>query len=222
MRLNPNALKPALLSLLGMLFGCASMTGPVSYPQSWPPPTADLTANGCPNLAGVYANRAEAHAPKELGGGPRLTDVFARMARATGLTAVPPGKAWHVPEDAESVAIVQAPEALRVVFLDRGRELSALEFRRYRFSWSERRYDDLYTCYTPENGPRLRYFAEPESHSIYIPNLYLGGGGTLVFMLRAADGSLVVQWRNESVGISAIVVGTHFSFDSVWWRYPRM
>ncbi len=205
-----------------VLPGCASFTGPVPYPEAWLQPDAALTADGCPRLEGTYSNRGDAVVPAELGAPPGLVSAFARMAQATGLTAVPAGKAWTVPADADAVTIAQTPETLKVSFLGAGGVLGTLDFRRYRFNWSESRYDDQYTCYTPENGPRLRFMAEPESYSIHIPNLYLGAGGTLVFLLKAADGSLVVQWRNESVGISALIVGTHITFRSVWWRYPQL
>lgn len=96
-----------------------------------------------------------------------------------------------------------------------------LSFRRYHFNWTEKRYDDLFTCYATDPGPRLRFFAEPEGHSRGVPYLFIEGGGTLVFLLKATDGSLVVQWRSESLAITSVVLGSHMRFKSVWWRYPQ-
>jgi hypothetical protein len=46
--------------------------------------------------------------------------------------------------------------------------------------------------------------------------------GCPTFLLRAIDGSLIVQLRSDSLGFSAVVVGTHLSFDSIWFRYPSV
>jgi len=120
------------------------------------------------------------------------------------------------------VRIAQTPETLKLTFLGENQEQASLEFRRYHFNWKEKRFDDLFTCYASGKEPRLRFLAEPETRSTILPGLILGGGGVLVFLLKAADGSLIVQWRSESVGISVLVYGTHISFDSVWWRYQPL
>jgi len=205
------------------LMGCASVTGPVSYPTSWAPIESVLTEDGCPALEGTYSDRGAEAFPTELGEPPRLSEVFVRMGRGTGLFSPRESKrVWPVLPDSVSVGIVQTPEMLKFTFLGRNREQTSLDFRRYHFKWSEKRFDDLFTCYSSNKEARLRFFAEPESSSTIIPNLYLGGSGTLVFLLKATDGSLIVQWRSESAGISAVLLGTHISFNSVWWRYPPL
>jgi hypothetical protein len=200
-------------------WGCASSTGPRAYPSAWPPLDKTRLVDGCPDISGSYRNRAVDGSPA-ASGLPTLTDVFQRMAHGPGLFRPPdPNHAWPVPANAESATFRLAAEQLGVTFTAADQSATSLAFRRYRFSWNEKRYDDLFTCYSGEDGPRLRFFAEPESHSGGIPYLYVEAGGTLVFLLRAVDGSLIVQWRSDSLGISALVVGTRMKFDSVWWRF---
>jgi hypothetical protein len=206
-----------------ILSGCASITGPTSYPKEWAPIDADMTADGCPNVEGTYSNHGTQAFPAELGEPPRLSDVFNRMGRGAGLLSPRESKqAWPDLPDASSVRIVQTPDLLTLYFLGRNGDQTSLQFRRYHFSWSEKRFDDLFTCYASHKEPRLRFFQEPESTRSILPNLYIGANGTLVMFLKATDGSLIVQWRNESFGISAIILGSHVSFDSVWWRYPEL
>ena len=203
--------------------GCASITGPTSYPKEWVSIDADMTADGCPNVEGTYSNLGTQAFPAELGQPPRLSDVFTRMGRWTWPFSPRENKqAWPNLPDAISVRILQAPDLLTVYFLGRNGDQTLLQFRRYHFSWSEKRFDDLFTCYASHKEPRLRFFAELESTRTILPNLYVGASGTLVLLLKATDGSLSVQLRNESVGISAIILGSHVSFDSVWWRYTAL
>lgn len=205
------------------LAGCVSATGKVSYPVSWAPIDAGLTVDGFPWLEGKYSNSGVEGFPAELGEPLGLSEVLTRMGRGSGLTSPrETGRVWDVPVDAVSVSISQTPGKLKVTFFGENGKQTGLDFRRYHFNWSEKRYDDLFSCYASAKGPRLRFFAEPENHSAGIPYPYLEGGGSLVFLLKAADGSLIVQWLGESVGISTVLVGSHIVFNSVWWRYPPL
>jgi hypothetical protein len=201
------------------LVGCASTTGPVAYPSDWPALDGRVDDKGCPDVSGTYANEAAAAFPELQGGAPRLTEVFAAMGRGPRLlNATDPGPPWPVPRDAVSATLQLGPERLSADFKDKDDATSSLVFRRYHFDWSERRYDDLYTCYPVAGSPRLRFFAEPESRTRGIPYLYLEAGGALVFLLKARDGSLVVQWRSDAVGV--VLIAPYAKFNSVWWQYP--
>lgn len=204
-------------------FGCASIMGPTSYPAEWASIDAGLTIGGCPNVEGTYSNRGSQVFPAELGEPPRLSDIFTSLGRGTGLFSPSENnQVWpHLP-DAVSVSISQTPESLKLLFLARSGEQTSLQFRRYHFSLSEKRFDDLFTCYASDEKPRLRFLAEPQSIISGLPGLYIEATGSLVFLLKATDGSLIVQWRNESVGMSRILLGSHVSFDSIWWRYPAL
>lgn len=193
----------------------------MAYPETWAPVVTTKVHDACPPLTGVYSNRGTASHPEQLGEAPRLNEVFARMARGSGMTSPKAtGRTWPEPTDVESVQLTLEAESLTVRFISNGGQTTDLRFRRYHPTLSERRFDDLFTCYASEAGSRLRFFAEPESHSGIASNLFMEAGGTLVFLLRASDGSLVVQWRNESFAMSALIVGSLVRFNSVWWQYP--
>jgi hypothetical protein len=202
--------------LLLLLSGCASSTGKFAYPSSWPELERTPTADGCPNLSGTYSNSGADAFPDKPGELPSLTDIFRRMS----LGPQAKDHKWNVPAEAKTVSIDQTPETLRVTFIGDEGPLGSLSFKRYHLSLYEARYDDFFTCFVKENGIRLHFFAESDSY-LERQYLYTEAGGTFTDLLRATDGSLVVQLRSQSMGLSAIVVGTHFRVDSKWFRYPQ-
>jgi hypothetical protein len=191
-----------------MLTGCAFSTGPVHYPNTWASIELASTIDGCPNLDGAYNNIGVESFPVESGAPPKMSEIFARMGKGTGLMSPKEtGNVWPEIADATYVLIHQTPEAISFSFIGDKAEKSTLNFRRYHFNWFEKRYDDMFTCYSNESGARLRFF---------------DAGGTLVFLLKASDGSLVVQWRNDSLVVPSVLIGSHMRFNSIWWRYsPR-
>ena len=204
----------AVLAALA-LAACAATTGPTRYPAEWAALERVTTSNGCPGIDGSYADVASTAFPPEARP-VRLSEVFTRMGRGASLLAL--GHTWPPVPAAQSVSLRLEPEQLHVRFVAEDGTETRLAFRRYHFNWSEKRYDDLFTCYPDAAGARLRFMAEPASHSVTSP-VYSEAGGVLVFLLKSADGSLVVQWRSDSLGISAFVVGTGMHFDSIWWRF---
>lgn len=212
-----------LMLATALFAGCASTTGTTAYPTDWPPLDATTTADGCPRIAGTYGNRATGTFPPEMGEAPGLNEVFARMGRGSGMASPKAtGRSWPEAAAANAVSLSLSPEFLQVAFDPQSEKAVRLDFRRYHASLSEKRYDDLFTCYAVANGARLRFLAEPESHSGVFANLYVEAGGTLVLLLRASDGSLIVQWRSESAAISSVLLGSHIRFNSVWWKYPPL
>jgi hypothetical protein len=208
--------------VIASVSGCGTMTGEHAYPaSSWGPLDPARTADGCPNLSGTYLDPGNAAYPGDLGPPPRLSDIFARMAEAGD----PFGRGGRgavraVPGEAQRVRIDQTEAALTVTFLKDDGASHTLRFRRYHFDLSETRYDDLFTCYADDDAARVRFFPELGRAAGASP-LYAGGTAALVFLLRGADGSLVVQVRTEAVGLSLLAVGSQFGFSSTWYRYPR-
>ena len=203
------------------LAGCGAMTGPTAYPADWAPLAQSVVGDTCPDLNGVYANKATSAQPGQQGSPPSLTAVFGRMASATAITgSMPQGPAWTVPADALYLSIEQNAETLKVSFHQAEGKTDVLDFRRYHFNLAEKRYDDLYACYKADNGIRLRFMRDIDPHTVYIPGAYAGAKAGLMFMLKGTDGSLVVQFRTEAIGISYAIIGSHADFDSNWWRYP--
>lgn len=141
--------------------------------------------------------------------------MFAQLGRGQGLfSPAQTGHVWPEAKTADRIAIA----------LDGEKTEAELRFRRYHFDLGETRFDDLFHCYASETGRRLRFFAEPEgpTHTGSIPTVYGRWRGGLVFLLKPSDGSHVVHCRIEQVFVTAMLIGTHVDFDSLWWRYPAL
>lgn len=203
--------------------GCATGSGNPPYPATWATIASASTADGCPDLTGTYANRGIDSHPSAAGEAPSLAEVFAAMALSK--TATGPAawrRSWSsIPRDAVTVALRQTPETLTVSFADAAGNRTPIEFRRYRFSLSEDRVDDLYACRTLYGEPTLRFFNEPHGHA-RVSILLIGGGGTIVSLLRAVDGSLIVNWRSDDLTITRFVLGSGYQVDNLWYRYPQI
>jgi len=145
------------------------------------------------------------------------------MAQGHGFNSPSAGKqSWPtIPSDASVVSIEQTSETMTVTFIDASGNLTPLNFRRYRFSLSENRLDDLFSCRTLHGEPLLRFLAEPESDSSVSP-IVMGEGGTFVALLKAVDGSMVVNWRSDSIALSLFVLGSGYSVDNLWILYPLL
>jgi len=221
--INQSAILMLVIALAVLVSaGCATATGPISYPAAWAPIEPATTEVGCPKLEGTYSNRASAAFPVEQGEPPTLSEVFARIGQKTNpFNPVPAGEKWPELPDAVSVSVMQTPETLVITFINTKGDQVSLNFRRYHFDWHEKRYDQLFNCYDSPGEPRLLFLESPETTSS-ASAVYAGSESVGVFLLKAADGSLVVQWRRESIGISLFFIGTHFTFDSTWWRYPLL
>ena len=143
---------------------------------------------------------------------------MARSQTVTGPAAWK--KAWPaIPPGTALVSIRQAPETLTITFIDSAGQRTPLIFRRYRLRLSEDRVDDLFSCRALYGEPTLRFFNEPSSHTS-TSSVASGGGGTSVAMLKATDGSLVVNWRGDTVSLTLFVVGSGYRVDNLWYRYP--
>lgn len=220
----PRVLPLALtLGVLLAQLGCATSSGSPPYPPAWASIKSAPTPEGCPDIRGTYGNRGVASFPPEAGEPPSLADIFTAMARSRSPTGPAAWKrTWPaIPADPAWVSIEQAPESMTVTFIDAAGGRTPLRFRRYRFALSEDRVDDLFSCRSLYGEPTLRFFDEPSAHS-RISILLIGGGGTFVNLLRAVDGSLVVNWRSDEVTVTRFILGSGYHADNLWYRYARV
>lgn len=203
--------------------GCATSSGNPPYPTEWASIKSAPTPEGCPDLQGTYSNQGAASFPPEAGEPPSLADIFTAMARSKSVTGPATWKrSWPtIPADAARVSIQQAPDSITITFIDSAGRRTPLSFRRYRFTLSEDRVDDLFSCRTLYDEPTLRFFSEPLSHT-RVSILAIGGGGTSVNLLKSIDGSLVVNWRSDDVTVSRFVLGSDYHVDNLWYRYSRL
>lgn len=210
------------IGLILTQLGCATSSGNPPYPTGWASIKSVPRQDSCPDLQGTYANRGTATFPPEAGEPPFLTDIFEAMAHAKGSTGP---TAWEqswpaIPRDASSVAIEQTPETMTVTFIDSIDRRTSLNFRRYQFTLSEDRVDDMFSCRTLYDEPTLRFFAEPESH-VSATQLWIAGGGTFVNLMKSVDGSLVVNLKRDTVALTLFVLGTGYQVDNLWYRYAQ-
>lgn len=203
--------------------GCATSSGNPPYPEQWPSIKSAPIPEGCPDLQGTYRNQGSVSFPAEAGEPPSLAEIFTAMARSQTITGPAAWKrSWPaIPIGAVAVSIRQAPESMTVTFIDSAGRGTPLSFRRYRFDLSEDRVDDLFSCRTLYGEPTLRFFNEPRSHSS-VSILLVGGGGTMINLLKAVDGALVVNWRSDDVTVSRILLGSGYRVDNLWYRYAPL
>lgn len=191
--------------LIAFLGACATHSGSPPYPDDWPSLKSPTTSNSCPLLAGTYANRPIQVIPSSSVVLP-LSEVFAAVLRPHPKDD--PAYKKHlwpaIPRDAEAVSIDQTEDRLIITILGVVGERVSLGFRRYRFSLTEDRVDDLYACNAFQGEPRLRLFVElGEAPSHWVT------------LAKAVDGSLVVNWRSAPAG----TIAAH-AVNAIWYRYP--
>jgi hypothetical protein len=46
------------------------------------------------------------------------------------------------------------------------------------------------------------------------------GGGTFVVLLKAVDGSLIVNLRSDSVALTLFILGSGYRVANLWYQYP--
>jgi hypothetical protein len=201
--------------------GCATSSGNPPYPTEWASIKSSPTQDGCPNLLGTYSNHGSAAFPPEAGAPPSLAEIFTSMARSQSPTGPAAWKrSWPaIPPDASLVSIDQTPEKITVTFVDSRNNRTPLNFRRFRFRLTEERVDDLFSCRAIYGEPSLRFFAEPQSHSS-ASVLWMEGGGTFVVLLKAVDGSLIVNLRSDSVALTLFILGSGYRVANLWYQYP--
>jgi hypothetical protein len=193
-----------------------------SLPSEWSSTKSRPTDEGCPNLAGTYDNRAVAAFPEGIGDWPTLSETFTRMGAGQGIASPAASKrSWPaIPSNPQSVSISQTAKTVAVGFVDETDNKTSLAFRPYHFG--ETRLDDLFVCHTTHGEPWLQFWAATESHGSVAAPIAVGGGGTNILLLKAVDGSLIVRWLSDSVGLTVVGAGSSYKSDSVWYRYPLL
>ena len=221
-----------VLALVAGISGCANM-GKHPYPNSWPPLKAGEVVGRCPKLDGIYENRAAAVWPAETEGGPNLSDLLGTVGPTTKVdssaTAVPVTRTRQsagLDSSVTAVRIAQVGETVTISSIAEGAQpVSSLEFHKAHINpltgfWSGDMNNE-YACMPFSHRNASRFLADTTSHSSSMPG-YFAGGGTILLLRKAADGSLVAQLHSDSVAMSIIIVGTGVHLDNLWMRYPKV
>lgn len=112
---------------------------------------------------------------------------------------------------------------LHVRFRDEAGNEVALKFKRKNW-WggSTAGSDAMYQCLELELGQTLGFDGSRKVISA-VPYLYAEGDMAFVFLSKARDGSLIVNYRTDRVFVTGALIGSHARWvGSVWWRYPSV
>ena len=201
-----------------MVLGCAASTGPQKYPSDWASIQTMPIQHDCPNVAGTYSDRAAASFPGEVSAAPTLSQIFTAMGAAS-TSALHGG--WNAIGESASVVLRQTPDSLTVAFVNASGVETLLAFERKTklLVSSMNALTDRFQCLRAGGEPRLRFFDETSGYST--GGAFGESGGSGIRLLRAADGSLIVQVQSQNLQIMDFLVAPvpWFHVDSAWYRY---
>jgi hypothetical protein len=194
----------------------AASTDPQNYPAAWSSIKTIPLQHGCPNLAGTFSNRADAAFPEDAGAAPTLSDLFTAVGN---MSTHELRGSWGPIGNSAAVSISQAAGELAVVFVRDGGAQTRLALQRWTIgkAYSPQR-GDFFVCMSSAGAPRLVLISTVDDHNPIPPNTV----GTQLMLLRAADGSLIVQLRSNSYEVIDLggIGGPMVHHSSVWYRYP--
>lgn len=216
----------AALLLLGVLLagGCGVAPRPGDPPAAWAPSGAAPLADGCPDLAGVYATRpADVH-PQGAARPLALHEVFGLDGHGVGVFGVrDEDRPWPTLAGAGTAAFTLDGDALVVRFRDAAAGEAVLALRRLSEYASDRKWDAYYYCRETDLGPAAR-FPGPRVPIGGVPGVYGELDLQIVSFFRGTDGALIVNHRTDRHRFTALPHGPAGSqvrtIDSTWWRYP--
>jgi hypothetical protein len=207
-----SALCVACLSFL--LHGCASL----DPAPPWAASPARALANGCPDLTGTYGTRAVEAFPAGTQAPPSLNDLLGPQNLRDLSEA---GRRDPALPGATSASFASDGEWLHVRFRHPAAGEATLHFKHKQW-WGgfTEGADAMYQCRQLELGPALG-FDGPRRTIAAVPWVFHEGDFDFVFLSKAADGSLVVNYRIDRVVLVGTGVGSHARWQgSLWWRYP--
>jgi len=169
-------------------------------------------------LSGTYAIRATGAYPENVGPYPLLSEIFGPGALRD---AEERDRPWPASPGATTATFTSNGDWLYVRFRDDTEGEIALKFKRKNW-WggSTDGSDAMYQCLELELGPALGF--DGSRRPIFaVPYLLAEGDVDFVFLSKARDGSLIVNYRTDRVFITGSLIGSHARWvGSVWWRYP--
>jgi hypothetical protein len=197
------------------LLGCAASTGPQKYPSDWSSIKTVPRQRDCPNLAGTYSNSAAAAFPQNGDTPPSLSQLVSAIGNMSSHKV---HGSWGPIGDFDSVSFAQTAESLTATFAKSATAGVKLTFAHLGFYTPEESQGDRFTCFLSSGVPRLFFMSTVDDRLPIPPNTV----GTQLILLRAIDGSLIVQLRSNSYEVIdlGLVGGPVVHHSSVWYRYP--
>lgn len=200
-----------------LLAGCANLE-PLDHPHGWSSSPDTVLPNGCPDLTGTYAIRAISAYPANVEVYPLLNEVLGPSALRDAQERHRP---WPTSPGATTATFTASGDWLYVRFRAEAENEVALKFKRKNW-WggSTEGSDAMYQCLELELGQTLGFDGSRRPISA-VPYLFAEGDVNFVFLSKARDGSLIVNYRTDRVFTTGSLIGSHARWvGSVWWRYP--
>ena len=200
-----------------LLVGCASLE-PLDHPHGWSSSADMVLPNGCPDLSGTYATRATGAYPANVEVYPLLNEV---LGPSVLRDAHERDRPWPTSPGAATATFTASGDWLYVRFRDEAESEVALKFKRKRW-WggSKEGSDAMYQCLELELEHTLVFDGSRRPISA-VPYVFAEGDVNFVFLSKAQDGSLIVNYRTDRVFVTGSLIGSHARWvGSAWWRYP--
>jgi hypothetical protein len=206
------------LAFIGLLLASCASPQSLEHPQGWGSSPETLLPNGCPDLSGTYSTRATEAYPPYLGVFPTLSEILGSslLHDAQGRN-----RPWPAVAGATTATFTSDGDWMHVRFRDDVEGEGALSFKKkHWWGGSVEGSDAMYQCLELEQGRALG-FDGPRGQIISVPYLFSEGDVAFVFLSKARDGSLIVNYRTDRIFITGILIGSHARWvGSIWWRYP--
>jgi hypothetical protein len=206
--------------------GCAVAPREGDPPVDWSPVRSAAQQNGCPDLAGVYADRpADVH-PKAAASPLQLSEIFGLAAKGLGVFgARDPDRPWPVLAGATTVSFDTDDDALVVRFRDETAGEALLKLHGILLFAPEHEWHAFYHCWDTDFGPAMR-FPGPRVPIGGVPGVYGELDLQIVSLFKGTDGALIVNHRTDRHRFTAPPHGPAGSqvrtVASTWWRYPAV
>lgn len=214
--LRPWVIAPLVSGML-LLTGCASLE-PIDHPKEWGSSLEKPLPNGCPDLSGTYSTRANAAYPVNVDISPPLNEIFGPIWIFDTQVRDRP---WPALPGATMVTLAQNADWLNVRFHDDAKGEATVRFKKKHW-WGGvlEGADSMYQCLELELGPALGFDGARE-HA-WLPLFVVSSRDyAFIFLSKARDGSLLVNYRIDRILLSPILIGPYASWiGSAWWRYP--
>lgn len=202
-----------------LLGGCASLE-PLDHPHAWESSPGTALPNGCQDLSGTYAIHATGAYPAKAGTYPLLNEILGPGALRDAQERSLP---WPASPSATSATFTASADWVHVRFRDASAGEVALKFKRKDW-WggATEGSDAMYQCLELELGPALG-FDGSRKPIFSVPYWFAEDDVGFIFLSKARDGALIVNYRVNRVFITGILAGSHARWvDSIWWRYPAV
>lgn len=212
----PSWVLAPLVSGMLLLAGCASLD-PIDHPQEWGASLEKPLPNGCPDLSGTYSTQANAAYPGNVDTFPPLNEV---LGPSWILDMQVRDKPWPALSGATMATFAASGDWLNVRFHDDAKGEATLRFKK-RHWWGAvlEGADSTYQCLELELGPALGFDgARQHAFGVFVVGAKDFG---FIFLSKARDGSLLVNYRIDEVVLTRILIGSYARWvGNTWWRYP--